>query len=49
MKKGIFTQFRATGKVEIENLRFFVLGFRSIRNGLSSSIGNKYLITILGF
>ena len=33
-KKGLFSQFRATEKLETENLRFFIFGFLSIRNGL---------------
>ena len=33
-KKGLFSQFRATEKLETENLRFFIFGFRSKRNGL---------------
>ena len=36
-KKGLFSQFRATEKLETENLRFFIFGFRTIRNGLIPS------------
>ena len=35
-EKGLFSQFGATEKLETENLRFFIFGFRSIRNGLKT-------------
>ena len=46
-KKGLFSQFWATEKLETENLRFFVFGFRSIRNGLNMPFNKICHIWIL--